>query len=360
MNSPVTYHRHADIGTIMIDNPPVNAVGQAVRQGLVEAVAQGNDDPEARALVLVARGRTFIAGADIREFGKPPQAPILPEVIQHLEASPKPIVAVLHGTALGGGLEVALGCQLRVALPGTRVGLPEVKLGLIPGAGGTQRLPRLAGIAAALDLITSGRLVSVEEALELGIVDAVLDFDDPLKAGLATAREVLEGTRNPRVSGDLPPPVADPEAIERYRTRLEAEVPELYSPFRCVEAIAASSETSLAAGLQRERELFLSCMESPQRTGLIHAFFAARAPHKVPDAVEAPVLTRIALLGSHPLFDRLKGRACRYRTQRRPGSAHSGLSDSPPIRLVLRTACASPCCHPARPVISMPSTPNSR
>lgn len=132
MTTPVSYQRHDDIGVITIDNPPVNALGQAVRQGLMETVARGREDSEARVLVLLARGRTFIAGADIREFGKPPQAPILPEVIATLEAGDKPIVAVLHGTALGGGLEVALGCQLRVALPGTKLGLPEVKLGLLP------------------------------------------------------------------------------------------------------------------------------------------------------------------------------------------------------------------------------------
>ncbi|RCV87532.1 enoyl-CoA hydratase/isomerase family protein [Billgrantia montanilacus] len=320
MTTPVTYQRHDDIGVIVIDNPPVNALGQAVRQGLVETIAQGNADPETRVLVLVALGKTFIAGADIREFGKPPQAPILPDVIGHLETSAKPIVAVLHGTALGGGLEVALGCQLRVALPGTRVGLPEVKLGLLPGAGGTQRLPRLAGIAAALDLITSGRFSAADEALELGIVDAVLDFDDPVEAGLAAARDALAGKRSPRVTGELPPPVADPAAIERYRAKLEQEVPELYSPFRCLEAIAASSESSLAEGLRRERELFLACMDSPQRAGLIHAFFAARAPHRVPDAGETPALTRLALLGEHPLFAQLKGKAER---------AGIDLSDSP-------------------------------
>ncbi|MCE8024657.1 enoyl-CoA hydratase/isomerase family protein [Billgrantia aerodenitrificans] len=309
MTTPVSYQRHADIGVIAIDNPPVNALGQAVRQGLMEAVIRGSEDSEARVLVLVARGRTFIAGADIREFGKPPQAPILPEVIATFEASGKPIVAVLHGTALGGGLEVALGCQLRVALPGTKVGLPEVKLGLLPGAGGTQRLPRLTGVEAALDLITSGRFADAEEALALGIVDAVVDADDPLEVGLAVARDVLAGKLTPRVTGELPPPSADPAAIERYRTQLKSEVPELYSPFRCVEAIALSSEGSLVDGLRRERELFFACMDSPQRAGLIHAFFAARAPHKVPDAGEAAALTRLALLGTHPLFERLRSKA---------------------------------------------------
>ncbi len=309
MTTPVSYQRHDDIGVITIDNPPVNALGQAVRQGLMETITRGNEDSEARVLVLLARGRTFIAGADIREFGKPPQAPILPEVIATLEAGDKPIIAVLHGTALGGGLEVALGCQLRVALPGTKLGLPEVKLGLLPGAGGTQRLPRLSGIEAALDLITSGRFVDADEALALGIVDAVADAGDPLEAGLAAARDVLAGRHTPRVTGELPPPAAAPAAIERYRAQLESEVPELYSPFRCVEAIAFSSEGSLADGLRRERELFFACMDSPQRAGLIHAFFAARAPHRVPDAGEPPTFDHLAVLGEHPLFERLHGKA---------------------------------------------------
>ncbi|MEQ4539989.1 MAG: enoyl-CoA hydratase/isomerase family protein [Billgrantia sp.] len=309
MTTPVSYQRHDDIGVITIDNPPVNALGQAVRQGLMETITRGNEDSEARVLVLLARGRTFIAGADIREFGKPPQAPILPEVIATLEAGDKPIIAVLHGTALGGGLEVALGCQLRVALPGTKLGLPEVKLGLLPGAGGTQRLPRLSGIEAALDLITSGRFVDADEALALGVVDAVADAGDPLEAGLAAARDVLAGKHTPRVTGELPAPAAAPAAIERYRAQLESEVPELYSPFRCVEAIAFSSEGSLADGLRRERELFFACMDSPQRAGLIHAFFAARAPHRVPDLVKAPALTRFALLGTHSLFEHLRGKA---------------------------------------------------
>ncbi|AXY43741.1 enoyl-CoA hydratase/isomerase family protein [Halomonas sp. JS92-SW72] len=311
MPACVHYQRHDDIGLIRIDNPPVNALSHAVRSGLIEALDRGLADDAARALVLMADGRTFIAGADIREFGKPPRQPLLPEVIARLEASTKPLVAVLHGTALGGGLEVALGCHYRVALPGTRVGLPEVKLGLLPGAGGTQRLPRLVGVDCALELITSGRFVPVEEAVALGIIDAIDATDAPLDAGLGAARAILAGQRSARRTGELPAPAADPGAIERHRARLEAEVPELFSPFRCLEAVAASTEAGLAEGLRRERELFLACMDSPQRAGLIHAFFAARAPHRVPDTDEPPMLTRIALLGEHPLFDRLKGHAGR-------------------------------------------------
>ncbi|WP_346798305.1 enoyl-CoA hydratase/isomerase family protein [Halomonas sp. Bachu 37] len=309
MTSCVHYQRHDDIGVISIDNPPVNALSHAVRSGICQALDEGQADDAAAALVIMATGRTFIAGADIREFGKPPQAPLLPDVIARLESSSKPIVAALHGTALGGGLEVALGCQVRIALPGTRVGLPEVKLGLLPGAGGTQRLPRLAGMQTALDMITSGRFVSADEALESGIVDAISAENDPLQAGIAMARDVIAGRLTPRVTGQLPAPEIDEAALAHYRSKLESEAPELFSPFRCIDAIEASSQGSLEEGLRRERELFLACMDSPQRAGLIHAFFAARSPHKVPDVDSAPTLERIALLGSHPLFEQLEANA---------------------------------------------------
>ncbi|WP_447528923.1 enoyl-CoA hydratase/isomerase family protein [Vreelandella sp. TE19] len=308
----VSYQRQGDIGVIEISNPPVNALGHAVRSGLVDALEEGIADPQTQALVLLASGRTFIAGADIREFGKPSQHPILPEVVNELEASPKPLIAALHGTALGGGLEVALCCHYRVALKGTRVGLPEVKLGLLPGAGGTQRLPRLTGVTRALDIITSGRFVSDEEALEAGIIDAVSDAETPLEAGLAAAREILAGHVKARITGELPAPPPDPEAIKATRTRLEQEVPALFSPFRIVEAIeACTTSVSIRDGLDRERALFMECMESPQRAGLIHLFFAARSPHQVPDVENAEPFKRLALIGEHPLFEKLQAAAPR-------------------------------------------------
>ncbi|CAO1664596.1 Enoyl-CoA hydratase/isomerase family protein [Halomonas sp. NYA30] len=303
----VHYQRHGDIGVIQIANPPVNALGQAVRSGLVNALKEGIADTDAKALVVLADGRTFIAGADIREFGKPPQAPLLPDVITHLEACPKPLIAALHGTALGGGLEVALGCHYRIALAGTRVGLPEVKLGLLPGAGGTQRLPRLVGVERALEMITSGRFVEADEALEAGIIDAISDAKTPLEAGLAAAQEVLAGTQTPRITGQLPAPAADSQAITKTLEHLNQQSPELFSPFRIVEAIQACGDAeSLEAGLRRERELFLDCMDSPQRAGLIHLFFAARSPHLVPDVEKASAFKHVALIGEHPLFVRLQ------------------------------------------------------
>lgn len=303
----VHYQRHGDIGVIQIANPPVNALGQAVRSGLDNALKEGIADKDAKALVVLADGRTFIAGADIREFGKPPQAPLLPDLITHLEACPKPLIAALHGTALGGGLEVALGCHYRIALAGTRVGLPEVKLGLLPGAGGTQRLPRLVGVERALEMITSGRFVEAEEALEAGIIDAISDAKTPLEAGLAAAQEVLAGTQTPRITGQLPAPAADSQAITKTLEHLNQQSPELFSPFRIVEAIQACVDAeSLEAGLRRERELFLACMDSHQRAGLIHLFFAARCPHLVPDVEKASAFKHVALIGEHPLFVRLQ------------------------------------------------------
>lgn len=313
----VQYQRHGDIGVIQIDSPPVNALGHAVRSGLVNALEEGIADTHASALVLLANGRTFIAGADIREFGKPSQAPLLPDVISQLEACPKPLIASLHGTALGGGLEVALGCHYRVALADTRVGLPEVKLGLLPGAGGTQRLPRLVGVERALEMITSGRFVGAEEALETGIIDAISDASTPLEAGVAAAKKVLAGQQACRITGELPPPAANPQAMAATLEHLNQSSPALFSPFRIVEAIEACvTAQSLQAGLRRERELFLACMDSPQRAGLIHLFFAARSPHAVPNAEKdsAASLSKyinVALLGEHALFEKLNKAAQR-------------------------------------------------
>lgn len=315
----VHYQRHDDIGVIQIVNPPVNALGHAVRSGLINALEEGIADSQAKALVLLADGRTFIAGADIREFGKPPQAPLLPDVISHLEACPKPLIASLHGTALGGGLEVALGCHYRVALPGTRVGLPEVKLGLLPGAGGTQRLPRLTGVERALEMITSGRFVETAEALEVGVIDAISDAKTPLEAGLAAAQDVLAGNKIPRITGQLSAPAANPNAIAATLARLNQASPELFSPFRIVEAVEACvASESLQDGLRHERALFLACMDSPQRAGLIHLFFAARNPHIVPEVEDATPFERIALIGEHPLFDQLYKAAQRARLQLLP------------------------------------------
>ena len=177
MSEVVSYRLEGDIGVIGVDYPPVNALGQGVREGLVNCLRQGLEDDQAKALVVIGEGRTFPAGADIREFGKPMQEPTLPTLVNTVESSDKPLVAAIHGTALGGGLETALSCHYRVAVSSAKVGLPEVKLGLLPGAGGTQRLPRLTGAQKALEMITTGEFVGANDALALGILDAVEHVD---------------------------------------------------------------------------------------------------------------------------------------------------------------------------------------
>jgi 3-hydroxyacyl-CoA dehydrogenase len=183
MSAVVTFSNQGNLELITVNNPPVNALSQAVRVGLKDAVMQGCADRAVAAMVILCEGKTFIAGADVREFNRPPEPPHLPDVIQAIEDSPKPVIAAIHGTALGGGFEVALGCHFRVAAPSAKVGLPEVKLGLIPGAGGTQRLPRLLGVEAALKLISEGNPISAEKAKALGAIDEIIEGE--LKAGAA-------------------------------------------------------------------------------------------------------------------------------------------------------------------------------
>ena len=190
INQVVSTEVQADAGLLLVDSPPVNALSHAVREGLVNGLAQLVADPAVKIIVLACKGRTFFAGADISEFGKPKREPVLIEAIGALERSPKPIVAAIHGTALGGGLEVALGCHFRVAVPSAKVGLPEIKLGIFPGAGGTQRLPRIIGPEKALELILSGDTLDAATAKRMGVVDEVIDAD-PVEAGLTFARRVL-------------------------------------------------------------------------------------------------------------------------------------------------------------------------
>jgi 3-hydroxyacyl-CoA dehydrogenase len=286
MSQVVRYESRGETGVITVDNPPVNALSAAVRQGLIDCLEQGLADADARALVLVGAGRTFIAGADIREFGKPPAPPGLNEVIALYEDSPKPVIAAIHGTALGGGLEVALGCHYRVAVPGARVGLPEVKLGLLPGAGGTQRLPRLVGGQKALELITSGEHIPARTAAELGIVDWIGEGDDPLAVGLEFARRVVAENLPLRRVRDLDERIRQDRSnatlFGDFRAGLARTARGLFSPFKIVDAVQAAVELPFDEGLAMERKLFMECMDSPQRAGLIHAFFAEREAQKVP------------------------------------------------------------------------------
>ena len=284
MSDVVTYSREQSIGVITVNYPPVNALSHAVRSGLLAALEQGQKDAEAKVLLLVCEGRTFIAGADIREFGKPMQEPGLPEVVNTFENSDKPIVAAIHGTALGGGLETALGCHYRVALSSAKVGLPEVKLGLLPGAGGTQRLPRLTGAQKALEMITTGEFVGAKDALALGIVDAVEDGSDIRAAGLAFANKLADEGKPVRRVRDITDKIdaeKGSDVFDQFREGLKKRARGLFSPFKCVDAVEAAFNLPFDEGMKRERELFMECMESPQRAGLIHSFFAEREVSKV-------------------------------------------------------------------------------
>jgi 3-hydroxyacyl-CoA dehydrogenase len=286
MPQVVGYQRHGNIGVITVDNPPVNALSRAVRQGLVDALMQGLGDDEAKAIVLIGAGRTFIAGADIKEFGKPLEPPDLNFVIAGLETASKPTIAAIHGTALGGGLEVALGCHYRVALPTAQVGLPEVKLGIIPGAGGTQRLPRLVGAKAALDMITSGDFVRAPQAKALGIIDDIVE-GDLLEGALRFAETAIaRGTAGRRVRDNdakLADARGNADLFAEYRIGVKKRARGQESPVRAVDAVEAAATLPFEQGLKREREIFQELVTSTQSRALIHAFFAEREAMNIPD-----------------------------------------------------------------------------
>lgn len=283
---PVLREQRGDILLVTIDNPPVNALGVDVRRGLLAAIEAADTDPAVAAVLLVGAGRTFIGGADIREFGKPPMAPALPDVCNRIEACSKLVVAAIHGAALGGGLEVALAAHYRLALPAAKLGLPEVQLGLLPGAGGTQRTPRLIGAKAALDLMLSGRHVGAAEAIKLGLVDRSAPGADPIEAGLAYTRE-LQGSAAPvrptRDAAGLAQREEQQAAIEAARTETAKKARGLFSPLKIVDAVQAALDLPFDDGLKVERKLFLECLDSPQRAGLVHAFFAEREVLKAPE-----------------------------------------------------------------------------
>lgn len=281
MSEVVSFTREGEIGVITVANPPVNALSQPVRAGLKAAVETGLADATIQAMVLICDGATFIAGADIREFGKPLAAPSLVPVIDAMEGADKPIVAAIHGTALGGGLEVALGCHYRVAVASARVGLPEVNLGLLPGAGGTQRLPRLIGAEKALDLIVQGSHVPAAAAQQLGILDALIEGD--LKAGaLAFARQVLAEKRGvKRASERAVAPVAA-DFFATYEAGIARRLRGFKAPFHIIRAVEAAATLPFAEGMQREAQLFQELMSSSESRAQRHVFFAEREVAKVP------------------------------------------------------------------------------
>ena len=286
----VAFEKQGSVGLITIDNPPVNALSHAVRDGLQKALAQALGDSEVRAVALLCAGRTFSAGADITEFGKPIQPPSLREVIDAFESSPKPVVAVIHGTALGGGFELALGCHYRIADRAAKVGLPEVKLGLIPGAGGTQRLPRIIGAEAALQVIVDGNPVGAAKAKSIGVIDEILE-GDLRQAALAYARRLADENLPPRPTSGLAPPTIKPEAFEEFERGIAKKHRGFVAPFHAIRAVRAAGEKPFAEGMQLERDLFVELMGSAQSRAQRHVFFAEREVAKVP-GISAETPTR--------------------------------------------------------------------
>ncbi|SFE62477.1 3-hydroxyacyl-CoA dehydrogenase NAD-binding domain-containing protein [Roseivivax sediminis] len=298
MTTPVSYEIEDGIAVITIDNPPVNALGHAVREGLWQAIDRFAGDDAAKAALVLGEGKLFLGGADISEFGKPPKEPSLPDLVGHIEAAPKPVICAIQGAALGGGLEVALGCHYRVAMPGAKLGLPEVTLGIIPGAGGTQRLPRLVGLKKALEIIPAGGSVAAEEAVEIGLADR-LGEGAPKAAGLAYARDLVADGAAPHPVGTLPCPEADDAALEEARAhwarRNRGEVARLAA----IDAIEAACARDIADGMAEERRIFQEMIDTPQRAGLIHAFFNERKTAKLPElkGVTPRDVSRIGVIG---------------------------------------------------------------
>ena len=299
MTGSVTVTRRSPIRVLSLDNPPVNGLGAAVRRALADELDQALADADVDAIVIAGQGRMFCAGADIREFGQdpPPDTPALPDVIDAIEASTKPVVAAIHGVAAGGGLELALGCHARVASSDARVGLPEVTLGIIPGAGGTQRLPRLIGVEAALELIVSGKLIPAPEAKKLGFIDEVTedveDGDgDVVEAAITHAQTITTPRRSSE--GELD---ADEAVFDAVKKSIAKKARGFDAPYAAIDAVRAATELPIREGFAKERAIFLGLVSSDQARALRHVFFAERAVAKVPDVPKDTATTDIRRVG---------------------------------------------------------------
>ncbi len=301
MSNVVSYELNGNIGIIRVNNPPVNALARVVRQGILDAVTEAQKDAS-EAIVLCCEGRTFIAGADITEFGKPPMEPGLPEVLTVIENSSKPVIAAIHGTALGGGFEVALACHYRCAVASAQVGLPEVKLGLLPGAGGTQRVPRVAGVKAALDMITSGNPIAAGKACEMGLVDEIIGDTDLVAGAIQYAKDLAEsGAPLKRIRDiSIDPASIEPGFFDKARKEQAKRARGQIAPDRIVTAIEAAVTLPMDKGLERERELFKELVTSPESAALRHIFFAERQAAKIKDLpadTQSRAINKVAIIG---------------------------------------------------------------
>ena len=292
------------VAVLTVDNPPVNALSQHVRKGLHDGIKQATADGGVQAIVIVCAGRSFIAGADITEFGKPPSEPSLHAVLDLIEGAPKPVVSAIHGTALGGGLEVTLACHYRVGVKGARFGLPEVKLGLLPGAGGTQRLPRVVGVEKGLQMMVSGDPIGADEALRAGLIDEIVD-GDLATAGVAFAEKVLDEKRPLRKIRDLTDKIAaarsKPEIFAEFRKSVARQTRGFRAPESIVKAVEAAVSLPFDQGIKRERELFVELLNSAESKAQRYFFFAEREAAKIPDVpadTPAKAIKKAAVIGA--------------------------------------------------------------
>ena len=301
-DSPVVrLEKDGDIGVIIVNYPPVNALGPGVSEGIVDCLNIANADPAIKAMVLMGDGRSFIAGADIRGFdANRKRTPLGERTYDIMDRSPKPIVAAIHGFALGGGLENAMGCHYRIAVPSAKVGLPEVLIGILPGGGGTQRLPRLAGVQTALDMIVSGRHVPAPEAKTMGILDEVLPEGADLRQGaVAYARKIAAVRPLPRVRDKKAK--AGPEVFEAMRKSIARRARNQKAPYNCIAAVEAATTLPFEQGMAREQELFLELVNADEAKALRYAFFAEREAAKLPDmpaSAKARDLNNAAVIGA--------------------------------------------------------------
>src|SRR5829696_3956158 len=299
--SPISTRRHGDVLIVTSNNPPVNALGHAVRVGLVKAIEEADGDDAVKAVVIVCQGQTFFAGADITEFGKPMQLPMLPQVVDILENCTKPVVAAIHGTAFGGGLEVALACHYRVALPSAKLGVPEVKLGLLPGAGGTQRLPRVAGVGKALEMAATGNPISAKEAYEVGLVDRLIEGELEPHA-VAFAEEVKDSRPLPK-SSERQEKLAgvDPGLFDSFRKENARKFKGFEAPEKNIQAIEAAVAKPYAEGVLEERRLFMELMTGTQARAQQYFFFAERKAAKIeglPDNTHPRPIRKVGVIGA--------------------------------------------------------------
>src|SRR3954468_5686392 len=299
--SPISTRKHGDVLIVLSNNPPVNALSAAVRQGLVDAIAQAEADDSVHAVVIACEGQTFFAGADITEFGKPPVMPWLPQVVDRIEECTKPVVAAIHGTALGGGLEVALSCHYRVALPSAKLGTPEVKLGLLPGAGGTQRLPRVAGVRKALEMCATGNPIGAKEAFDCGLVDRLVE-GELIPHAVAYAEEVRDirplprsSERQDRMAG------ASPAVFDEFLKQNGKKFRGFDAPLKNVEAVRVATQKPYAEGVIEERKLFMELMGGEQSAAQRYFFFAERKANKIeglPEGTAARDIRRVGVIGA--------------------------------------------------------------